>query len=87
MCWRRIPDFYDRLKQSYDAKFFEQEALGEYLNVQAGRGLSGIQAVAERAGKMEVDRHAAVVLGPGLQCGSDEFDCGAEERRGDPGAG
>lgn len=32
----RIPDFYDRLKQSYDAKFFEQEALGEYLNVQSG---------------------------------------------------
>lgn len=32
----RIPDFYDRLKESYDAKFFEQEALGEYLNVQSG---------------------------------------------------
>jgi phage terminase large subunit len=32
----RIPDFYDRLKGSYDAKLFEQEALGEYLNVQSG---------------------------------------------------
>jgi hypothetical protein len=32
----KIPDFYDRLKGSYDSKFFEQEALGEYLNVQAG---------------------------------------------------
>jgi hypothetical protein len=32
----KVPDFYDRLKASYDAKFFEQEALGEYLNVQAG---------------------------------------------------
>jgi Terminase large subunit, T4likevirus-type, N-terminal/Terminase RNaseH-like domain len=32
----KIPDFYQRLKQSYDAKFFEQEALGEYLNVQSG---------------------------------------------------
>jgi hypothetical protein len=32
----KIPDFYDRLKASYDAKFFEQEVLGEYLNVQAG---------------------------------------------------
>jgi phage terminase large subunit len=31
-----IPDFYQRLKSSYDAKFFEQEVLGEYLNVQAG---------------------------------------------------
>jgi hypothetical protein len=32
----KVPDFYDRLKASYDAKFFEQEVLGEYLNVQAG---------------------------------------------------
>jgi phage terminase large subunit len=32
----KIPDFYQRLKSSYDAKFFEQEVLGEYLNVQAG---------------------------------------------------
>jgi len=32
----RIPDFYDRLKSSYDAKFFDQEVLGEYLNVQSG---------------------------------------------------
>ena len=32
----KIPDFYDRLKGSYDAKFFDQEALGEYLNVQSG---------------------------------------------------
>ena len=32
----KIPDFYERLKQSYDAKFFEQEALGEYLNVHSG---------------------------------------------------
>ena len=26
----RIPDYYDRLKSSYDEKFFKQEALGEY---------------------------------------------------------
>jgi phage terminase large subunit len=32
----KVPDFYDRLKESYDARFFEQEVLGEYLNVQAG---------------------------------------------------
>ena len=31
------PDFYDRLKQSYDERFYKQEALGEYLNVFAGR--------------------------------------------------
>jgi hypothetical protein len=32
----RIPDFYERLRESYDAKFYDQEALGEYLNVHAG---------------------------------------------------
>jgi len=32
----KVPDFYERLKRSYDSKFFGQEALGEYLNVQAG---------------------------------------------------
>jgi hypothetical protein len=31
-----VPDFYTRLKSSYDPKFFEQEVLGQYLNVQAG---------------------------------------------------
>jgi hypothetical protein len=32
----KVPDFYERLKSSYDAAFFEQEALGQYLNVSAG---------------------------------------------------
>ena len=32
----QVPDFYDRLKRSYDAQFFEQEALGEYVNIHAG---------------------------------------------------
>lgn len=27
----RIPDFYERLRQSYDEKFYAQEVLGEYL--------------------------------------------------------
>ncbi len=29
----RIPDFYERLKRSYDEQFFRQEALGEYLGL------------------------------------------------------
>jgi hypothetical protein len=33
---KKVPDFYDRLRSSYDDKFFEQEALGAYLNVNAG---------------------------------------------------
>ena len=33
----RIPDYYERLKSSYDGRFYEQEALGEYLDLHAGR--------------------------------------------------
>ena len=31
------PDYYDRLKESYDENFYRQEALGEYRNLQAGQ--------------------------------------------------
>lgn len=31
------PDFYDRLKSSYDERFYRQEVLGDYLNQQAGQ--------------------------------------------------
>ena len=34
---KQVPDFYDRLKDSYDEKFFQQEVLGQYLNMQGGR--------------------------------------------------
>lgn len=33
----RIPDYYERLKNSYDPRFYQQEVLGEYLSLQAGR--------------------------------------------------
>ncbi len=33
----KIPDFYSRLKDSYDEKFYEQEVLGLYLNMDGGR--------------------------------------------------
>jgi hypothetical protein len=32
----KVPDFYDRLKSSYDEQFYRQEALGEYLNPKSG---------------------------------------------------
>jgi hypothetical protein len=32
-----VPDFYERLKSSYDESFFRQEVLGEYLDQKAGR--------------------------------------------------
>jgi hypothetical protein len=33
----KIPDYYERLKRSYDEKFFAQEVLGEFLSMSAGR--------------------------------------------------
>ena len=33
----QIPDFYERLKHSYDSRFFEQEVLGQYLSISAGQ--------------------------------------------------
>ncbi|HVW85779.1 MAG TPA: terminase family protein [Bryobacteraceae bacterium] len=32
----QVPDFYERLKSSYDETFFRQEALGDYLNAKGG---------------------------------------------------
>jgi len=42
----RIPDYYERLKSSYDARFYEQEALGKYTSVwaSASGGVLTIQA-------------------------------------------
>jgi len=34
---RQTPDYYERLKVSYDEGFFRQEVLGEYLNLQSGQ--------------------------------------------------
>lgn len=31
-----VPDFYERLKSSYDERFFQQEAQGDYVNIKAG---------------------------------------------------
>ena len=28
-----VPDFYERLKESYDEKFFRQEVMGDYLSL------------------------------------------------------
>jgi len=32
----KVPDFYERLKSSYDPRFYQQEVLGEYLNLHSG---------------------------------------------------
>ena len=33
----RVPDYYDRLRSSYDGRFFDQEVMGKYLNVSDGQ--------------------------------------------------
>jgi len=33
----KVPDFYERLKASYDERFFQQEVLGRYLNLMSGQ--------------------------------------------------
>lgn len=38
-----VPDFYERLKRSYDPRFYEQEVLGQYLNVQSGQAYYAFQ--------------------------------------------
>jgi Terminase large subunit, T4likevirus-type, N-terminal len=32
----KVPDFYERLKNSYDENFYQQEALGQYVSQQGG---------------------------------------------------
>ncbi len=34
---KATPDYYERLKASYDENFYQQEVLGKYLNLQAGQ--------------------------------------------------
>ena len=51
----RVPDYYARLQGSYDERFFQQEVLGEYLSLTAGRVYYGF----ERSGNVaetELDR-------------------------------
>jgi hypothetical protein len=36
-----VPDFYERLRYSYDPRFYEQEVLGQFLNVRQGRAYYG----------------------------------------------
>ena len=33
----QVPDYYDRLKASYDERFFEQEVMGKYLSLTSGQ--------------------------------------------------
>jgi PBSX family phage terminase large subunit len=51
----RVPDFYERLKGSYDERFFQQEVLGEYLSLNAGRVYYAFDRQ-KHVRRMEIDR-------------------------------
>jgi len=56
----RIPDYYDRLKSSYDARFYEQEVLGKYLALSAGNVYYAFDRHGN-VGEVEVDQRRALL--------------------------
>ena len=82
----RVPDYYERLKSSYDARFYQQEVLGEYLHLHAGRVYYALRAGEER-GRGEGGPEAGAAVGAGFQRGSDVLGGGAGGERGRGGAG
>ncbi|HBY60819.1 MAG TPA: hypothetical protein DEH78_13435 [Solibacterales bacterium] len=50
-----VPDFYERLKRSYDQQFYEQEVLGEYVKLQDGQ----VYHAFDRAGNLRSNVVAA----------------------------
>ena len=61
----RIPDYYERLKSSYDSRFYQQEVLGEYLAMHAGRVYYAFRPGGE-CGRDECPGDAAVAVGAGF---------------------
>lgn len=56
----QTPDFYDRLKSSYDEAFYRQEVLGEYLNLDAGQVYHAFDRKAN-VGRFELDERAPLL--------------------------
>jgi hypothetical protein len=52
----QVPDFYDRLKSSYDEKFYQQEVLGQYLHMRGGLVYHTFDRTIH-VGEIEVDRN------------------------------
>ncbi len=51
---KETPDYYERLRESYDENFFRQEVLGEYLNRRSGQVYYAFDR-RENVGEAEVD--------------------------------
>lgn len=54
-----IPGFYEKLKSSYDERFYRQEVLGEYLSVDSGRVYSSFE---RQAHVCEIPIHGGLPL-------------------------
>lgn len=53
---RHVPDFYERLRGTYDERFFRQEVLGEYLNIAQDRVYHGFdRTVHLKAQRLQAD--------------------------------
>jgi hypothetical protein len=56
----QIPDFYERLKESYDEAFYQQEVMGEYLNLSGGRVYQAFSRN-DHVGSLKVDPHVPLL--------------------------
>jgi hypothetical protein len=56
----QVPDFYERLRGSYDENFFRQEVMGTYLNVRGGLVYHAFDR-AMNVREMKVDQARAVI--------------------------
>src|SRR5581483_5772849 len=77
----RVPDYYERLKSSYDARFYQQEALGQYLHLLRRARVLRLRARKECDGTQRGPDESAAV-GAGFQRRSDVLgDCAGRKRR------
>jgi hypothetical protein len=56
----RVPDYYERLRSSYDPRFYQQEVLGQYLHLHAGRVYYGFER-AKNVAEVKVDPTRALL--------------------------
>jgi hypothetical protein len=56
----KIPDFYERLKASYDERFYRQEALGEYHGSDGGRVYHSFEQ-ADHVGEVRIEYSAPLL--------------------------
>lgn len=57
---KAVPDFYDRLRETYDEAFFQQEVLGQYLNVGGSRVYSAFVR-AEHVRELSLDARLPIL--------------------------